>query len=64
MDADDWPTNPIFVVGNESEAIPHDVRAHSTTMVEIPLSTHGYVRCLNTAVAGAIVMEQWHESLL
>lgn len=63
MDEDGWPTNPIFVVGNETTGVPSDVRAHSRNYVEIEQSPHGYVRCLNASVAGAIVIQNWYSSL-
>ena len=60
----DYPTNPIFVVGNESEGVPEGVMRHTDTVVKISQSPNSYIRCLNTTVSGSIVMHDWYDSMM
>lgn len=53
-----YPLNPVFVMGNESKGVPKEVMSESL-IVEVP-QANTYVRCLNTAVAGSIVIYDWH----
>lgn len=55
----EWPTNPIFCVGNEGRGVPQPVVERADTVVHIEQSPNSYVRCLNATVAGSIVMHEW-----
>lgn len=54
-----WPTNPIFVTGNEARGIPKTIAEHADETVHIEQAPTGYMRCLNTTVAGSIVIQNW-----
>lgn len=55
-----YPTNPVFVVGEEGKGVP-EVFVESADQVRIiPQSPNGYVTCLNTTVAGSIVIFDWY----
>lgn len=54
-----WPTNPIFVTGNEVHGIPKAISRSADCIVHIEQAATGYMRCLNTSVAGSIVMQNW-----
>lgn len=53
----EYPTNPVFVSGNENMGAPKTVIDNADRTVHIPMS--GYTRCLNTTVAGSIVLNDW-----
>lgn len=55
----EYPTNPVFVTGNESMGAPKTVIDNADKTVHIPMS--GNTRCLNTTVAGSIVLNDWFE---
>lgn len=54
-----WPANPIFVTGNESKGIPKPIAESADEVVHIEQAPTGYMRCLNTSVAGSIVIQNW-----
>lgn len=60
----DYPVNPIFVVGNEGRGVPEQVMDAADMVVTITQSPNSYVRCLNTTVAGSVVMHDWFASRL
>ena len=50
-----YPNNPIFITGNEHRGIPDVLLRNADTTIQIEQGT-GYMPCLNTAIAGSIVM--------
>ncbi len=50
-----YPKNPIFISGNEKLGVPQELLSNATICVKIPQGG-GYVNCLNTAIAGSIVL--------
>lgn len=50
-----WPQNPIFITGNEARGVPESFLKVSDLTIKIDQG-FGYVNCLNTAVALAIVI--------
>lgn len=55
-----YPTNPVFVVGEEGQGVPTEFLEAASQVRIIPQSPNGYVTCLNTTVAGSIVLSDWY----
>lgn len=60
----EWPVNPIFVTGHESNGLPKAIVQSADLLVHIEQAPTGYMRCLNTTVAGSIAIQQWFQSQL
>lgn len=56
-----YPTNPVFVVGEEGQGVPAKLAAAAEQVRIIPQAATGYVTCLNTTVAGSIVISDWYQ---
>ena len=50
--------NPIFVTGNESSGVPDHLLENADLVVKIQHGI-GYMKCLNTTIAAAIVMHDF-----
>jgi tRNA G18 (ribose-2'-O)-methylase SpoU len=57
----DYPANPVFVTGNEGAGCPKPIVESADVTVHITQSVNSYMRCLNTTVAGSLVMHDWFE---
>jgi tRNA G18 (ribose-2'-O)-methylase SpoU len=58
-----YPTNPIFVTGNENRGVPKEILTNSKLIIKIDQG-FGYVKCLNTSVAMGIVLHNFYNSRL
>lgn len=58
--ADRYPANPVFVIGEEGQGVPARFIEKATQVRIIEQSPNGYTTCLNTTVAGSIVIHDWH----
>jgi tRNA G18 (ribose-2'-O)-methylase SpoU len=57
-----YPTNPVFITGHENNGIPKEIMQAAKLTVKI-IQAPAYVRCLNTAVAMGIVLNDFHTKL-
>ena len=53
-----YPTNPIFITGNEGSGVPKELLDQCEITVKIEQAP-SYVRCLNTTIAASIVIHDW-----
>lgn len=56
-----YPTNPVFVIGEEGQGVPKAFVEAAEQVRIIEQSPNGYVTCLNTTVAGSIVIHDWFQ---
>lgn len=56
-----YPTNPVFIVGEEGQGVPPAFVDAAEQVRIIEQSPNGYVTCLNTTVAGSIVIHDWYQ---
>ncbi len=54
-----FPKNPVFITGNERQGVPQELLQSTPYVYEIPNT--GMVQCMNTAVAGGILIYKWFE---
>ncbi len=55
-----YPANPLFITGNENFGVSKLFLDNARIIVKIP-QADTYCRCLNTAVACSIVMQDWFQ---
>lgn len=55
-----YPANPLFITGNENQGVSKLFLDNSKVIVKIP-QADTYCRCLNTAVACSIIMQDWFQ---
>ena len=55
-----YPANPLFITGHENDGVSDLFLKNARVIVKIP-QADTYCRCLNTAVACSIVMQDWFQ---
>lgn len=53
-----YPSNPLFITGNENEGVSKEFLKSARMVIKIP-QADTYCRCLNTGVACSIILQDW-----